>query len=229
MTTFICFAHRGARGHAPENTLLAVQKAITMGAKWIEVDVYQNSGELIVIHDRKLERTTNGFGDVTQQSLSYIRSLDAGGGEKVPFLGEVLDILGVSIGINIELKDKKTVLPLNALIHQFIVEKKLSYDQLLVSSFDHELLSQLKALDPRIRLGALVEKPAETLFSLTEAISAYSIHLHRKSVNRAFVRDAHQRGLKVFVYTVNKLSEMQQLKAVGADGVFTDFPEICPQ
>jgi glycerophosphoryl diester phosphodiesterase len=73
----------------------------------------------------------------------------------------------------------------------------------------------------------LVEKPDENIFSLAESISAYSIHLHRKSVNRAFVTDAHRRGLKVFAYTVNKLSEIQQLKALGVDGVFTDFLEIC--
>ena len=78
MNDFIYFAHRGASGYEPENTLIAIRKALEMGAKWIEIDVYAVENELVVIHDERLERTTNGKGLITNSSLDYLRSLDAG-------------------------------------------------------------------------------------------------------------------------------------------------------
>ena len=84
MKEFVCFAHRGASGHEPENTLAAVEKAIALGADWIEVDVYAVAGELIVIHDERLERTNSGAGYVRDASLAYLRFLDAGKGQSIP-------------------------------------------------------------------------------------------------------------------------------------------------
>jgi glycerophosphoryl diester phosphodiesterase len=89
----ICFGHRGAAGYAPENTLASVEKAISLGADWVEVDVYAVENELVVIHDDRLERTTNGSGYIIEQSLEYLRSLDAGEGEKIPFLREIFDLV----------------------------------------------------------------------------------------------------------------------------------------
>ena len=92
MKKLVCFAHRGASGHEPENTLSAVEKAIELGADWIEVDVHAVKGELIVVHDERLERTTNGGrGYVTEKPLAYLRSLDAGKGQRIPALREILD------------------------------------------------------------------------------------------------------------------------------------------
>ena len=108
MKKLICFAHRGASGHEPENTLSAVEKAIELGADWIEVDVYAVKGELIIIHDERLERTTNGTGYVRDTSLAYLRSLDAGKGQCIPTLREVLDSVDRRAGINVELKGPNT-------------------------------------------------------------------------------------------------------------------------
>jgi glycerophosphoryl diester phosphodiesterase len=104
MKEFICFAHRGASGHEPENTLAAAVKAVDLGAHWIEVDVYALKTELIVIHDDRIERTTNGAGYVMEKTLDYLQSLDAGKGQRIPTLREVFDAVDRRSGINVELK-----------------------------------------------------------------------------------------------------------------------------
>ena len=109
-----CIGHRGARGHAPENTLASVRKAIELGADWIEVDVYGVDGELVVFHDDRLERTTNGEGLLMGQSFDYLRSLDAGDGELIPTLAEVFDVAADRVGINVELKGPGTAEPVAA-------------------------------------------------------------------------------------------------------------------
>ena len=98
----IAIGHRGAMGHEPENTIRSVRKALELGASWVEVDVYPVEGELVVIHDDRLERTTNGRGYVVEQSLDSLRSLDAGKGEKIPLLREVFDAVDHRAGVNVQ-------------------------------------------------------------------------------------------------------------------------------
>ena len=117
---FLCIGHRGAMGHAPENTLLSVTKALDLGVKWIEIDVYFIDKELVVIHDDRLERTTDGIGYVQEQSLDYLRSLDAGKGEKIPLLREIFDLIDGRAGINIELKGVNTAEPVVKLIRKYL-------------------------------------------------------------------------------------------------------------
>ena len=114
---FVCIGHRGASGYEPENTLSSFERAIAMGCRWIELDVYQVEGELIVIHDSTLDRTTNGQGRVASQTLAYLRSLDAGNGQQIPTLTEVISAVDHRAGINIELKGKHTAAPVVALLH----------------------------------------------------------------------------------------------------------------
>jgi glycerophosphoryl diester phosphodiesterase len=227
MNGFICFAHRGASGHAPENTLMAVQKALEMGAPWVEVDVYLAEGKPVVIHDRQLERTTTGTGDVTQHKISYIRSLDAGKGEKIPFLREVFDTVSGRAGINIELKGKDTAKPVCTMIGDYVTKGNLDYDQVLVSAFDPALLLEVKRLDSKIPIGVLVEKFSTETVRTAEEMGAFSIHLHQKAVTAEFVADAHRRGMKVFVYTVNRADGVLRMKGLGVDGVFTNYPALC--
>src|SRR3954464_9724202 len=102
MSGLLCIGHRGACGHEPENTLRSVRRALELGAHGIEIDVYFVDGEIIVIHDAKLERTTNGKGYVARKSLAYLRSLDAGKGERIPTLRQVFDTVDRRAFINIE-------------------------------------------------------------------------------------------------------------------------------
>ncbi len=220
----LCIGHRGAMGHAPENTLLSISKAIEMGADWIEVDVYLVEGELIVIHDPTLERTTNGEGAVMETSPAVLRSLDAGQGEKIPFLQEVFDLVDKRVGINIELKGPETAVPTVKLIHSQI-EKGWSYENILVSSFDHNMLRTVQQLDAAIKIGALIFHNPDDVTQYVQELNAFSINPWLNTVNEALVQKAHEQGLHVYVYTVNEPEDIERMRQWGVDGVFTNYPD----
>ena len=226
MKKLICFAHRGASGHEPENTLSAVEKAIALGADWIEVDVYAVKDELIVIHDERLERTTNGTGYVTEKPLAYLRSLDAGKGQRIPTLREVLDSVNRRAGINVELKGPKTARLAVILIEEYVRERQWNYEQFIVSSFNRRQLIKVKKLNPHIRIGILIDLPRRHYAIFARRYDAYSVHVQIDLARARFVARAHERGLKVFVYTVNSSEDIDRLQALGVDGIFTDFPEL---
>jgi glycerophosphoryl diester phosphodiesterase len=224
---FICLAHRGASGHEPENTLLAIEKAITMGAPWIEVDVFAVEDELVVIHDERLETTTNGTGCVMKRSLAYLRSLDAGKGQKIPLLREVFDLTKGRAGVNVELKGPGTAAPVVKLIGEYRHGHPGRYDGwVLVSSFNHRELAKVRSLNPDIPIGALGFGLPPKHAKFAQDLGAVSVHTSVARVNRAFVNDAHRRGLKVFVYTVNRADDLKRMRAMGVNGVFTNFPEL---
>jgi glycerophosphoryl diester phosphodiesterase len=222
----ICFAHRGASGHEPENTLLAIEKALSLGAPWIEIDVFCVEGELVVIHDERLEYTTNGRGYVTEKTLAHLRTLDAGKGQRIPLLREVFDLVERRAGINVELKGAGTAVPTVKLVRDYIMNRSWRYDQVLLSSFDHRELSRVKPLDPDIRTGALILGIPRRYAEFAEELQAFSVHAGFAFANRAFVEDTHRRGLKFFVYTVNLPDDLDRVRTMGADGVFTNFPEL---
>jgi glycerophosphoryl diester phosphodiesterase len=222
---FFCFGHRGARGHEPENTLRSVRKALELGANGIEVDVYWVDGRLIVIHDDNLDRTTNGVGPVAEKSFAYLRSLDAGLGERIPVLAEVFDAVNRRAVINVELKGPDTAAPVVRLIKQYVRERGCRNEDFLVSSFDLAQIQAAKKLMPAIRVGALTEKAPPGLAAFTEQLGAWSLHPDKRCVTLELVSDAHRRGLKVFVFTVNHPSEIASMSALGVDGVFTDYPD----
>jgi glycerophosphoryl diester phosphodiesterase len=223
---FICFAHRGASGHEPENTLLAIEKAISMDAPWIEIDVFAVEDELVVIHDDRLETTTNGAGYVTQQSLAYLRSLDAGKGQRIPLLREVFDLVDGRVGVNVELKGFETAEPVVKLIDEYKGLPGLDYSQILVSSFNRRELTRVRSLNPDIPIGVLVQGIPLDDAEFAEDLGAVSVHAGLSSVHLAFVDDAHRRGLKVFVYTVNHRDDLKRMRAMGVDGVFTNYPDL---
>jgi glycerophosphoryl diester phosphodiesterase len=219
-----CFAHRGASGHAPENTLAAFRKAVGLGAEWIELDVYAVRGELLVIHDHRLERTTSGTGYVTRRSLDYLRSLDAGNGEKIPFLSEVLDATARKVKINIELKGPKTAGPVCELIGHYVRQRGWRYDDFLLSSFEHGQLRQASKLCPEIRLSPNL-KGGRLRYAL-EGARPYSIHFDMTFASRELIDKIHQRGCPAFVFTANTPEDIRRMEALGADGVFTNYPEL---
>ena len=137
MRNFLCIGHRGAKGLEPENTLRSVRKALDLGVDGVEIDVYLAGGQLVVIHDETLERTTNGRGLVEEQSFDYLRSLDAGMGEKIPTLREVFDTVNRRAFINVELKGSGTAEPVFALVGEYLdrgMEEGGFFDFLLRSS-----------------------------------------------------------------------------------------------
>ena len=224
----IYFAHRGASGHAPENTLLAFETALSLGATWIELDVFAVEKEIVVIHDRQLDRTTNGSGDVTSATIAYLRSLDAGKGEKIPFLREVLNTVAGKAGINIELKGTNTAAPVASLIESYVSRDIFGKDQFLVSSFDRRELQCFSRLAPAIRTGLNLSGPPLSDAAFAKGLGLYSLHVHRNSVTRTFVEDAHRRGFKVFVFTINQAEALTAMISIGVDGIFTNYPELYP-
>ncbi|MDP8207094.1 MAG: glycerophosphodiester phosphodiesterase family protein [Candidatus Electryonea clarkiae] len=221
----ICFAHRGACGYEPENTLRAFRKALDLGAKWIELDVYPIENELVIIHDLRLERTTNGSGFIWKHNLDYLRSLDAGKGEKIPLLSEVFDLMSPEIGINIELKWHGSAELVARFLQHHFSSNELKSERFLVSSFIHAELLTFRKLMPEIRIGALTGDLPLELALFAEKLGAYSVNPTIEFINRDFVHDAHRRGLKVFVYTVNHFEEFSWMRELGVDGVFSDFPD----
>jgi glycerophosphoryl diester phosphodiesterase len=223
--SFICIAHRGASGYAPENTLAAFELAIEMGCPWIELDVYALENEIIVIHDDDLDRTTNGTGAVTKSSVAHIRSLDAGDGEKVPTLLEVIELVNHRAIINIELKGTGTAGPVTRLLNR-LCELNYSADEFFISSFNHK---ELAKMDNRYSRGPLFDKRVSDYIERAFALNAKSINVSARIVDAKMIAKAHENGLKVYVYTVNKQSQMAELKAMGVDGVFTNYPDLFPK
>lgn len=221
---FNCIGHRGACGHAPENTLSSFELAIEMGCPWIELDVYNIDGELLVIHDDTLERTTNGQGNVVDQSVAYLRSLDAGDGQQIPKLGEVVDTVKHRAGINIELKGPDTAEAVVNLIHRYQAVG-WSADEFLVSSFHHHELAKVRDFDKNLRLGALFGRATGNLVEKAQQLDAYSINLGLRLAQKLLIDQAHEAGLKVYVYTVNEQEDIQQMLRLNVDGVFTNYPD----
>ena len=220
-----CFGHRGARGHEPENTVRSVRRALELGAEGVEVDVYFVDGQLVVIHDDTVDRTTNGTGRVMEQTFAQLRSLDAGRGEIIPTLEEIFEAVNHRAIINVELKGPRTAAPVAALIEVCVRHCGWRYEDFLVSSFDPAQLQEIKTLRPEIRRGALFEKRLPDMVAQAERLGAWSLHVSRRLATLELVADAHQRGLKLFVFTVNKPDEMARLNALGVDGIFTDYPD----
>ena len=225
MKNLLCFAHRGAAGYEPENTLSSVEKAIALGADWIEIDVYAVEGELLVIHDDRLERTTNGTGYVVERSLAYLRSLDAGKGQRIPTLREVFDLVNRRIGVNVELKGRDTAALIASLIDEYTKQRGWDRDQVIVSSFRRRELGKFQRLLPHIRIGVIIGVKHRLYAPFARRHALYSVHPHINVVNEGFVERAHRRGLKVFVFTVNDPPNIARMAAMGVDGIFTDFPE----
>jgi glycerophosphoryl diester phosphodiesterase len=220
----LCIGHRGAMGHEPENTLLSIEKAISLGASWVEIDVYFVDGHLIVIHDDRLERTTNGTGYLNKKTFEYLRSLDAGKGQQIPTLEEVFATVHGRAGLNVELKGPHTAEPVIDLIRKQL-DQGWSYENILVSSFNHRELLTVKRLDPKVRPGLIVaERPIDNA-ALAERLGCYSVHPSIEFINEIFVDDAHKRRLKVFVFTVNEPEDIKRMESLEVDGVFTDYPE----
>lgn len=218
-------AHRGASGLAPENTLKAIRLALALGAQAIEIDVQQADGELWVFHDRRLERCTNGGGVLTTQSRAYLAGLDAGEGEPIPTLWQVMEAIAGKAELHIELKGAHTADEVARLTRRAEAQLGFAPAHWVVSSFHHPELARFAALRPEIRLGALTATIPFTLAAFAAELGAWSLNCDVDFVDAALVMDAHRRGLKVLVYTVDHTADLAALAAMGVDGIFTNRPD----
>jgi len=221
----IVFGHQGAPGYAPENTLKSFDEAIRRGADWIELDVHRVADELLVIHDYRLDCTTNGKGIIYKQAINYIRSLDAGQGENVPFLAEVIDAVDRHAGINIEIKSADTAPAVMELVEHYIQNCGWSIEDFMISSFNHFELKTIRELNPDIKIGILMYGVPLDFEQIMQVIRPDSINISIEFISRSIVDIIHQKELNVFVYTVNYHDDIQWMLDLGVDGVFTDYPD----
>jgi len=221
----LCIAHRGAMGHAPENTLVAVAEAIKLGVSCIEIDAYYVDDHIVVFHDDRLERTTNGTGYLCDQSFQALRSLDAGDGQQIPTLEEVCELVDSQVCLNIELKGEDTAEPVAALISK-LLEKGWHKESFLISSFRHHELLKMKRLLPNIKVGALLHGLLVDGAKFAEDLGAFSVHSSVECIDKYFVDDAHKRCLRVYAYGADHIDDINKMYALGVDGVFTAYPEL---
>lgn len=228
-------AHRGASGLAPENTLAAFRLALELGAKAVELDVHQAADkELVVIHDADLRRTSGRSEHIRDLSWQELCRFDVGNwfdgrfkGEQVPRLHEVLALLGAKTEVHVEVKYGSRIYPgIEGRVVE-LLRRRRALKSCVVSSFDHQALFALRALEPRLRLGYLLgETPVETAWEEMKELKAESLNLSLRQVNAARVAVCHRRHFKMLVYTVNDAKDAKRLKAMGVDGIFSNFPRL---
>ncbi|MEL7479153.1 MAG: glycerophosphodiester phosphodiesterase family protein [Pseudomonadota bacterium] len=218
------FAHRGASGNYPENTTSAITAALQAQVDGIELDVQSCADDFVIIHDSWLDRTTNGTGRVVDTPFSEISKLDAGNGQKILNLQQVLELIGTQTQINLELKHTFGLDKLVSTLEQNVADGIIEREQLLISSFDHHQLKWLKQNLPWVKIGALTASIPLNYAYFAENLHAYSVHLDKNFINHEFVADAKQRGLKVMTYTVDKQQEIEEMQNLGVDGIFSNYP-----
>ncbi len=232
-------AHRGYSGEYPENTMLAFKKAIEIKADGIELDVHlSKDGEAVVMHDGKLDRTTNGTGNIADLEYSEIAKLDAGKGEHPPRLDEVLALCKKhDTFLNIELKARGTeVKSIELVKHHGMLSG------VLLSSFNHDLLVRASALEPGIRIAALVSTSpgiitrmalGKMLNTKQTAVVGEALKIHAHAINppyltcnQAFMDYAREKGLDIYPWTVDSVTVAKRLAKWGATGIITNQPEL---
>lgn len=221
----LIIAHRGASGHAPENTLAAFQLAMDHQADGVELDVMlTKDDQLVVIHDDTVGRTTNGTGRVRDMSLEMLQALDAGGGEKIPTLENVLDTFGGQFLINIELKNYAT--PFDAL--PIIVAKLLNNygftEKVLVSSFNPFNFRRFRRHCPGVEQG-LLTIPNKANHWIWRLFKYDALHPHHEDVDLNLVSKAKARQQQVNVWTVDNPDEIRRLAALNVDSLITNYPQ----
>lgn len=226
MKKILNIGHRGAKGHEPENTLPSFQKALDLNVDVIELDVHVcKTGELIVIHDFTVDRTTNGSGTVSELTLSEIKALRINDHIEVPTLEEVLELVGKKCLINIELKGRHTAKPVSHLIEKYILEKEYKYEDFIVSSFQREELEMMYLINPKVHLGVLSQASVTQALEWATAFSAKAIHPHFSLLTEENVQKTQEQGFKIYTWTINETEDIERIKTYNIDGIITDFPE----
>ena len=215
---FLLIGHRGASGLAPENTLASFGRAVALGVDGVELDVRMADGEIVVIHDERVDRTTNGSGLVAEMSFEALRSLDAGDGERIPTLAEVLAAVPRNVAINVELKGDDTAEPVAELLAG-------CGRPLLVSSFDHAALVRFHAACPAIPCAPLLHHWRRDAQSVAGALEAWAVNIANRIATPKHIAAIRSWGCRCLVYTVGDAARACELESLGVNGVFTDYPD----
>lgn len=218
--------HRGAKAWMDENTLESIQKAINLGVDAIEVDIHAcKTGELIVIHDPSVDRTTNGTGKIAKLTYTQISQLTTTNGYNIPTLEQVLDFCQGKCHIHIELKGKGTATKTAALITQQVENNHWAFDSLIISSFKFSRLKKIKTLNPHIQLGLIAHKNLKEKLQLAAENNFYAFYAFHEKLKKPVVTLAKKNGIKIYCWTVNKKLNIKKMVSLAVDGIITDHPE----
>ena len=217
----IKIGHRGAAGHRPENTLAALEQAIALDADYVEVDIQQTcDGHLVLMHDKFVDRTTNGTGKLSDMRWDDLRSLDAGNGQRIPSLPELLEAANNRVALILE-----SITPgIGLKVHQQVVSMTFR-EPVIFSSFHHADIAAIREVDSKALTMALLEAVpiARAAFALDAGATHAGIALD--TMTSEFGEALHEAGLQVFLYTADSPEQIGLAKELGADGIISNFPE----
>jgi len=214
--------HRGAAGLEPENTLRSFKKALEIGVDAVELDVHLTKDrKLAVIHDSTVDRTTNGHGYVEDLTHKEIRKLDAGKGEQVPTLQEVIDLVKGKAILQIELKG----FGVEEAVIKTVEENKI-VDEVVITSFRHYMVKKAKKLNPRVNTGVLFLCIPLDAPKLAIDASADALHANVNYVDAHLVEDGHRNGLTVRTWNTDDPKQMNWLLDLNVDAIGSNRPDI---
>ncbi len=212
--------HRGAKGYVAENTLASFKKALDLGVEGIELDVHLSSdGEIMVIHDETIDRTSAAKGFVKDCTAFELNKLG------ITTLEAVLELINQKCLVNIEIKDKNATEKVVSLIEKYVLKNNWNYHQFQISSFIWESLEQISKLNSSILLGVLTENKIENALAFAKKINAHSINPYFKLLNSENVTAIHRNGFKIYTWTVNTPEDLIFVKSLNVDGIISDFPD----
>ncbi len=222
----LVIGHRGAMGHETENTIASVEKALELGVDMIEIDVFRiRSGEIMVFHDDRVDRLTNGVGPIEAHTVITARNLIVEGNHRIPFLQEVLKTVDKKAMLNIELKGANTSDRVNFIIENYIANQGWTLDQFLISSFNWEELRVMREINPEIAIAVLTERDPLDAISIANELDAVAINPYYKMLTEDNIQQMQEAGFKVYTWTVNDVEDIALLNEMGVDGIFSDYPE----
>jgi glycerophosphoryl diester phosphodiesterase len=212
------YAHRGASAEFPENTLAAFRRALELGADGIELDVHlSKDGYPVVIHDETVDRTTNGTGAVAEMTLEELQALDAGSGQKIPTLSEVLDLVGEDLHVDIEVKA-------NAAGEAVLKELEGRTNRWLISSFDWDVLRYVRTKSADAELWVLTIGATEEAIAVAREIGSPALAILHRALDQDIVAYLKEQGLDFWPWTVNDPEQAKLYADWGAIGICTDDP-----
>ena len=218
---FLLISHRGASRYEPENTLRSFRRALDMGSRAIEFDVRKSlDGRLVVIHDRTVDRTTDGGGAVSGKTLSELRSLDVGRGERIPTLEDVFGSFAGRCGLVVELKERGTEEKTVSLIKAHGLIKDVA-----VVSFREDCLRAVRELDPSVATG-LITVSGFGCVKKALSLGCRVVAANHRFMTRRLVSRARRNGLFVCCWTVNDPKRGEKLAGAGVNGIITDRPDL---
>jgi glycerophosphoryl diester phosphodiesterase len=213
--------HRGAAGYAPENTLAAIKKAISLGADMVELDVQTTrDGQSVVFHDRRLDRMTQGKGFLAETTQAELQKLTVNGGHRIPTLDEALQAMDGKIGLMLELKA-----PGIAEAACEAVKRRKFSSPLIYASFFHQDLLRVRQLQPKAQTLALIVANPVDHAAFAVGAEATHVGVAFELLTKPFVDDMHRAGLQCFAFTVNDPADIKWIKSLEVDGIISDFPD----